>query len=393
MWGPLGTLTPGTGNTGSLAEIAQPLVFEPLARFDANGGLLPVVASRIEPTSQHAVRVWLRKESTFSDGTALTDNDVVESFAGKARMTRDGDALVIESLDPGTPIEILLTNVLIHRGSGDRALGTGRFVVVAADGSELRMVRRQPTPRKVSEVRLVPYATPKEAFAHTLKGDANLLVDVDPRWVEFFRDVPTLQLVRSPGRSTDAVVFNMKLPRAERKALAAVLETDEVRNVAYGAGECAEMPGGAARVRVPPGPRLGVLTWGPFERLGRVVRRTLGPRAGELVHLPPRELLARMRSHDFDLVALRPLSWPPAMMSLSWHSGTPDNTNGYANPDVDRALDAHQWAAARAALRDDPPAAFICTRDRLAVLDARIKNPAVGSGTLMETLPEWEVAE
>ncbi|HEY5675945.1 MAG TPA: hypothetical protein VIR81_04130, partial [Myxococcales bacterium] len=134
LWGPLGTLTPGTGNTGSLAEIAQPLVFEPLARFDANGGLLPVVASRIEPTSQHAVRVWLRKESTFSDGTALTDNDVVESFAGKARMTRDGDALVIESLDPGTPIEILLTNVLIHRGSGDRALGTGRFVVVAADG-------------------------------------------------------------------------------------------------------------------------------------------------------------------------------------------------------------------------------------------------------------------
>ncbi|MGE5048098.1 MAG: hypothetical protein ACM3PC_05995 [Deltaproteobacteria bacterium] len=368
-------------------------MFEPLARFDANGGLVPVAASRIEAASQHEVRVWLRKESTFSDGTALTDKDIVDSFGGKARITPERDALVIEALDPGTPIETLLTSVLIRRGSGERALGTGAFVVAEASGSEIRMVRREPAAHKVSEVRLVPYATPKEAFAHTLKGDANLLADLDPRWLEFFRDVPTLQLVRSPGVSTNAVAFSMKLSRAERKALAALLETDEVRNAAYGAGECAEMPSGATHVQVPPGSRLGILTWGPFERLGRVVRRTLGPRAGELVHLPPRELLARMRSHEFELLALRPVSWPPAMMSRIWHSGTPDNPNGYSNPAVDRALDAHQWAAARAALRDDPPAAFICTRDRLAVMDARIKNPAVGSGNLMETLPEWEISE
>jgi hypothetical protein len=393
LWGPLGTLTPETGNTDSLATIAQPLVFEPLARFDANGGLVPVAASRIEAASQHEVRIWLRKERTFSDGTALDDRDVIDSFGGKARVTRDGDALVIESLDRGTPIEILITSVLIHHGSGERALGTGEFVVAETTGGELRLVRREPAPRKVSEVRLVPYATPKEAFAHTLKGDANLLVDLDPRWLEFFRDVPTLQIVRSPGISTNAVVFSMKLPRAERRALAAVLETDDVRNAAYGAGECAEMPSGATHARVPPGPRIGILTWGPFERLGRVVRRTLGPRAGELVHLPTRELLARIRSHEFDLVAYRPLSWPPAMMSLNWHSGTPDNPNGYSNPAVDRALDAHQWAAVRAALRDDPPAAFICTRDRLAVMDARIKNPASGSGNLMETLPAWEISE
>jgi hypothetical protein len=393
LWGPLGTLTPETGNTGSLATIAQPLVFEPLARFDANGGLLPVAASRIEAASQHEIRVWLRKERTFSDGNALTDDDVIASFAGKARIARDRDALVIESLDPGTPVEILITSVLIHRGSGGRALGTGAFVVAAASGSEIRMVRRQPAARRVSEVRLVPYATPKEAFAHTLKGDANLLIDLDPRWLEFFRGIPTLQLVRSPGRSTDAVVFSMKLPHAVRKALAASLETDVVRDAAYGPGECAEMPGGTTHVHVAPGPKLGILTWGPFERLGRVVRRTLGPRGGQVIHLTPRDVLDRVRSRDFDLVTYRPASWPPAMMSLSWHSGTPDNPNGYSSPAVDAALDAHHWAEARAALRDDPPAAFICTRDRLAVMDARIKNPELGSGDLMETLPAWEISE
>ena len=394
LWGPLGTLTPESGNTGSLAVIAQPLVFEPLARFDANGGLVPVAAARIDATSQHRCRVWLRKESTFSDGAPLTEEDVVASFAGKARVTLDEGALAIESLDAGMPIDILITTVMIHRGSGAGALGTGPFVVASASGSEIRMVRRRPAPHGVSEVRLVPYATPQEAFAHTLKGDANLLVDLDPRWLEFFRGVPTLQLVRSPGVATDAVAFSMKLPRSERKALAALLETDEVRNAAYGTGECAEPPGAdATSVRLPAGPKLGILTWGPFERLGRVVRRALGPRAGELVHLPPRDELARIRSRNFDLMTLRPLSWPPAALSLNWHSGVADNPNGYSNPAVDHALDAHDWRAARAALRDDPPAAFICTRDRVAVMDARIRNPAPGSGDLMETLSQWEVSQ
>jgi hypothetical protein len=44
-------------------------------------------------------------------------------------------------------------------------------------------------------------------------------------------------------------------------------------------------------------------------------------------------------------------------------------------------------------LQDDPPVAFICTPERLAVVDSRIKNPQVGPYGYLETLPDWEVEE
>jgi hypothetical protein len=83
--------------------------------------------------------------------------------------------------------------------------------------------------------------------------------------------------------------------------------------------------------------------------------------------------------------------WPPSAMALIWRTGAPNNLVGYSNRAVDHAIDAGDWKAARAALREDPPAAFVCTRDHLAVFDARIKNPTLGPFDILETLPDWEV--
>jgi len=100
-----------------------------------------------------------------------------------------------------------------------------------------------------------------------------------------------------------------------------------------------------------------------------------------------------MQSHQFDLVLTRPLMWPPILMALNWHTGSPDNLAGYSNQAVDKALDSGDWAAAQAALREDPPAAFVCTHEKLVVVDARIKNPMLGPWEILETLPQWEVAQ
>jgi hypothetical protein len=100
-----------------------------------------------------------------------------------------------------------------------------------------------------------------------------------------------------------------------------------------------------------------------------------------------------MRTGDFELVTARPISWPPSALGLVWRSGSPNNFSGYSNAEVDRAIDAGDWERAVAALREDPPAAFICTHNHVAVLDARIKNPMLGPYDLLETLPEWEVAQ
>ncbi len=393
MWGPLGRLTAETGDTDALAMIAQPWVYEPLARFDAGGNLAPALASRLVTLPGGRVAVDIREGATFSDGSRVTAGDIASSFSGKGKVDEVNGMIEILSLVAGVPTQALIGTVLIHRSSGDTQIGTGPFAVQKATSSELTLVRRQHASSRINQVDVLAYATPRDAFAHTLKGDANLIPDMEPRWLEFFHGVPSLKVVRGAGVSTDSIMFNMRLSRRERVALADRLESNDIRELAYGE-ECAETRSGRSAGReIDRGTPLDVLSWGPFERLASAARRGLGARAGKLEYLSPADTLRRMQSRSFDLLTYRPLFRPPVIMSTLWRTGAPENAGGYSNPDVDRALDAGDWAAARVAMRKDPPAAFICTRDRLAVVDSRIKSPVLGPNEILETLPEWEVAE
>jgi hypothetical protein len=105
----------------------------------------------------------------------------------------------------------------------------------------------------------------------------------------------------------------------------------------------------------------------------------------------PQEIVSRLKTRDFDLATIRPLRWPPSALALVWRTGGPYNLVGYSNPAVDRAIDAGDWSAAQAALLEDPPAAFVCTREHVAVVDARIVNPRLGPYETLESLPEWEI--
>jgi len=356
-------------------------VFERLFSLDATGQLKPGLAARVERLSGQRIRVELRRDATFSDGSSVTEDDVVRSLqAGGFQVIQSGGGLIVAPLDSGLPVDALLLEARIFRQSNGKFVGSGPFAVVTQTDTELRLSRRTPQAGRVNDVRVIAYPTPRDAFAHTLKGDANLIPDLESRWLEFFRGVPSLQVVHGTGRTTDAIAFNVALPRSERIQLARILESQRVRELAYDSGECAENSGTSdgGDGTLAAGPVLRVLSWGPFERLALAVRRALGVRGGEVSHLSPQNALALMKSHDFDLVAVRPLRWPPSAMPLVWRTGAPYNFAGYSNPAVDRALDAGDWPAAEAALREDPPAAFVCTRVHLAVADVKIKNPVLG---------------
>jgi len=390
MWGPLGELAP-TGNETALASIAQPWVYERLVTIDAAGELRPSLAATVDRLSNKELRVEVRRDATFSDGTPVTDVDVIQSLepAGLRAIKSDG-ALLIESRQEGLPADALLLNALVFRRVQDKFLGTGPFAVASQTPTELRLARRIPAAGRINDVRIIAYDTPRDAFAHTLKGDTNLIVDVESRWLEFFKGVPSLQIIRGTGRSTDSILFNPELPRSERLQLERILGSQRVRDLAYDGGECAEGSGGDE-----PGPPAGrplrVVSWGPFERLALASRRVLADRAGEVSQLVPEEAVSRVRNRDFDLVTARPLRWPPSALALVWRTGAPYNLIGYSNPAVDRAVDAGDWRAAHAALREDPPGAFVCTREQIAVVDVRIVNPRLGPYEALETLPEWEI--
>jgi hypothetical protein len=392
LWGPLGELAPAREDA-SLASIAVPWVFEKLVSVDAAGELVPVLAARVERVAGGAIRAELRAGATFSDGTAITDDDVAHSLERVAlRVVRESGGLIIESRQQGMPTDALLVQSPIFRESQGTYIGSGPFTVVSRTHTELRLQRRVPRRGRANDVRLLAYSTSREAFAHTLRGDANLIIDLESRWLEFFHGVPTLQVVKGPGHGTDAIAFNARLPASERVRLARVLASQFVRDLAYGRGECAEEDETHDAPDVPPGDALRILSWGPFERLALAARRALGGRGGEVEQVSPQEVLARLRVQDYDLVTIRPIKWPPSSIALVWRTGAADNFSGYSNPALDRAIAAADWAAAEAALRDDPPAAFICTRNQLAIVDARIQNPRLGPYDMLETLPDWEVA-
>jgi len=393
VWGPLGELAP-IGNESALASIALPWVFERLITVDAGGQLTPVLARRLARLSAAEIEVELRTDAAFSDGAPVTEADVIRSLeAGGLGVTKSGSALVIKSRQPGVPADALLLQTQIFRESQGKFIGSGPFAVLSRTEDELHLTRRVPRPGRVNEVRIASYATPRDAFAHTLKGDTNLIVDLESKWLEFFRGVPSLQVVRGAGRSMDAIIFNPDLPRSERVQLAAALASARVRDLAYAPSECAEPSPGEASPTIAGGSPLRILSWGPYERLALAARRTLGDRGGEITHATPQETISRLKTRDFDLVTARPIAWPPSALALIWRTGSANNFVGYSNRDVDRAIDAGDWARAESALREDPPAALVCTRNHIAVVDVRIKNPMLGPYDLLETLPEWEVAQ
>lgn len=369
--------------------LAQPWVFEPLVRLNSEGELVSVLADAAVFMSPRQLRFRLRAGVQFSDGSPVTFDDLAASLAQSGlRVAREGDQVVVESAEV-TPIEYLLSHAFIFRRSGDRLLGTGPYTVAEQDSSHILLIRHRPRSGAISRVILQGYPRAQDAFGHTLKGDANLLIDVDPHWLEFFEGVPRLQIIRRPGTHANAVTMNFRrLSREERIGLAGLMASDEVRLAAFD-HECVPP---AVRPEIKPSlpeKRLSVLTVSIFERFALAVRRAVAERGGDIEIEEVPAFMARIRNGDFDLATARPLTWPPIVAALIWRTGASANITGYSNPEVDAAVDRRDWKAALRALSADPPIAIVCTPPYVIVVDSRIKAASFST----DALAEWEVAQ
>jgi hypothetical protein len=214
--------------------------------------------------------------------------------------------------------------------------------------------------------------------------------------LEFFQGVARLRVIRGHGANAIAVAMGLhRLDRAARSAIAATLPVASISRLVFG-NECPPFSAGDGTAPALPARALDVAVIREDFQLvhtALALTRAVGPHGGEIRFISVGEALNLVRSQDFDLMLLRPLVWPPSSAALVWASDSPLNYLGYKNSKVDAALKAGDWARALQALRDDPPVAFICTPERLAVVDSRIKNPQVGPYGYLETLPDWEIAE
>ena len=382
-------------NVDNWTFVANSHVFEPLVLLAEDDSLVPVLAARTERVSPAAIRLWLRDDATFSDGTRVSLEDLQRSFAGTdVSVSADGDSFVVASTDPKKPPELQLAFTFVHRKSARGEIGTGPYVVVEQDPTHIALHRRRPDQGRIGDVTVTSYATPKEAFARTLKGDADMLPEVDPRWLEFIEGVPRLRVV-SLGRSPYAaiVAFNARrLSRWERLRIAGAVRNETVRKLAY--DERCIAPDQSPSNEPPltgPGRPLNVLAFPALERLALAARRALGQRGGDIVVRDFKSFIATMKANDFDVAVSRPQISPAIMAARNWRTGAEYNIYGYSNSQVDAALDAHDWDAAQRALDDDPPAVVICRPTAVVVMDSRITN--VANKRFWRNVVNWEVRQ
>lgn len=389
--GPLTPLSPGMPTSNSM--YAQEWVFEPLLRTAPDGSAVGALASRFEMLAPSRIRVDLRRDATFSDGSPVTAADVRTSLLhDKVEVREEGSALLIES-PSGAALEPILRHSAIYKLSGDSFLGSGPFRVVEETPDRMLLSRIRPTPARISEVLLTAFGTPRDTFAHTLAGDADLAVLQDAKQSEFFRGVDRVRLVRGSGANAIAVAMGLRrLASSARKDIAAAIPAADLSQLIFGE-HCPPFPSGQSSAPLPRRPFEVAFLQNdlPMERMALALARTLGATGGEVRALQINEALSLLKNQDFDLMIVRPLVWPPSAAAIVWASDSPYNQFGYKNPRVDAALRAGDWARALQELREDPPVAFICTPERLAVVDSRVRNPQLGAYGLFETLPQWEI--
>jgi len=388
--GPLAPLAHDTRLTAT--TFAQDLVYEQVLRPEG-AALGSRLLARYERDAR-GIKAYLAPGRRFSDGSPVEVEDLVRSIraAGlEAEAAGDG-ALEVLAPPDGAPLEARLALVAVFRPGPQGDLGTGPYRLVSASEHQLVVERVKPVPGRIGRVELVSTASIREAFAKTLKGETNAVVNLEARHAELAEGVPGLQVVRGRGPHAAAIILNAeRLGPAERRQIAEALPLAEIEEVAQGRS-CEPPPEGVEVTPLPPGAEftLAVATLdGPIERAGLAVRRGLGARGGTLLRVSAEEAWTRRASYD--LIVNNVLVWPPSISALYWKTGAPWNWTHYSNPAYDESLQRGDYAGAEAALARDPPVLLLCRSERIAAVDSRIRNPSLGAFGLLETLPDWEV--
>jgi hypothetical protein len=386
--GPLERVSPTVG--GTYAAAAQDLVFDTLLFPAADGNVRSRIAKRLERLGPSSYRMVLDPAVRFSDGSPVTEGDVARAAAFQGVTVRkDGDGIILEA--QARAIEPLLFFSALYRDAVPHALGTGTFRVVEETRDRITLDRVVPRLGKVNRVELVASPTARDALVRVLRGEANGILGLGARLVEFVEGVPGLKVVRALAPHARAVVFNdQRIGTEERRRIQAALPTEEIARFACGGGE-RTLPRSRTRVaKMSPGRALDVAV--PVQDLdgelgALALRRALGERGGSII----RNVMALDELRSRDAMIALVFGWPPSALSMNWASGSGLNWSGYSNPKVDAELARGNFAEAAAEIERDAPMIMLCRRERIAAFDARVRNASLGWWGVLDTLPEWEV--
>ncbi len=400
----LRTLTVGvpeafTGAEFSLQNLASNMSLEGLAQLSPDGRALPKLAQdwSWDPDGL-TLRVNLRKDVTFHDGTPLTASLVADilrkaiarpsnralytSFADVREVHAVGDLQVAFELERHSTF--LPEDLEIPLEIGEPGVGTGAYRIVTRDPKEIRLAGNEHYylgAPEINQVTLRPFGALRTAWSSLLRGQVDMVTDVPPDAVEFVSN-DQVQVVSFERRyqyvialNTRRAPFNMPIVR---KALNLAVDRPAlIKDILQGHGSPSTgpvwphhwaydstLPGfafdpalatsllegsGFHERPVSNGPRARLrftclipANFSIVERIGLDVQKQLYDIGVDMRFevVPPEDLAARTRTGQYDALLLEMLGGPTLgrayMFWGSTHSFQGLNAFGYENPLTER---------------------------------------------------------
>jgi len=254
-------------------------IFEPLFITSAQGELTPWLASGYQTSADHLTWTFhLRPGVKFSDGSALTADDVVFSIK-RAAANADGplsfldsaiksikpsgsSAVVITLKEPWAPflsdISVFANAILPNNfgGKPEKAfftspVGTGPFTLSSFTPDSNLTLTRNPSYWQAGKPYLdsvqLNYATDDNQRVLQLRGgQAEIIDSVPPSNVASLKSAPNVVVASFPAWEVDLLVFNQQLPQfADRYVRRAIAQAINVKQLVTATSFGTAQPGGS----------------------------------------------------------------------------------------------------------------------------------------------------
>jgi ABC-type transport system substrate-binding protein len=250
------------GVTEAPKVLRESLFAEPLIALDSQGHPVERLATKWQwENDGRALRVTLRPGVKFHDGGPLNSQvaatilrqqiaaDETRDFESIAQIeTPDEHVLVFRLSRPDAfLIETLASTLIIDTSKPE--IGTGPFRIVKSTPSleaEKYDKYYRGTPG-IDHIRLLTFETQRAAWAAMMRGDVDMVQEVNRESVEFLQGASGIRLYTSLRPFYIPLVFNLRHPilkRVEvRRALAEAIDRDEILKEALrGQGQVADDP-------------------------------------------------------------------------------------------------------------------------------------------------------
>jgi peptide/nickel transport system substrate-binding protein len=458
------TLRIGTQKTVEAPRVLTDLLYaDPLLTIDWHGRPSLRLASSYQWQDEgRTLQLSIRPGVQFHDGSPVTAANVAEVLRQKARTGGFQFVTTVDALPEGVvvihlsrPDAFLLDTLsgtpIVPVGKPD--IGTGPF----------RLLNREPVIRAernvnyyrgvpgIEQVQVTTYDTARAAWAAMMRGEVDMVTQVNRESVEFLERAARFDTYSSIRPFYIPLVFNVRHPILRnvdvRRALAEAIDMVEiVRQAMRGNGQVAEDPlwpfnwayspaarrhsfdpgGAAARldaagfpVRRPAQPgtmpsrfRIRCLFWTKdvlFERIALMLQRHFATVGVDLVLEPvdQNRVEDRIRSGDFDTYIYQHASGKSFEYTYRfWYSdsngaGAIQNA-GYTgvNAALERLRASHSDAEVRISVADlrqrfyeDVPAAFIAWPEATRAVDSRFDVGDASDPEILANLWRWTAAK